>query len=82
MDKQVKLKPCPFCGGKAKINKCTMELPFSEERNAFSVFCTECGCSPFEFDEINLYYNYDWKEREDKLKNQAIEAWNRRVNNG
>ena len=30
------LKPCPFCGGKAKIERYTIK-PYAA--------CTECGCS-------------------------------------
>ena len=74
-----KLKPCPFCGSKAKIHECIQELPFSEERNIFFVCCTGCGCQPFHFSEICLYYKSDFEERKKQLKKQAIEAWNTRA---
>lgn len=75
----VKLKPCPFCGGKAKIHECRQELPFSEELNIFFVCCSECGCQPFHFSEVGLYYKKDYEERKKQLKKQAIEAWERRA---
>ena len=31
-----KLKPCPFCGGKAKINK----MPYGDN---YKVYCPKCG---------------------------------------
>ena len=76
-----KLKPCPFCGGKAKLQECTRELPFSEEQNSFHVTCTKCGCSPFWFSGVNLHYTKPGMEKAEELKLQAIEAWNRRANN-
>ena len=77
-----KLKPCPFCGGKAKIHECKHELPFSEERNIFFACCSVCGCQQIHFSEVNLYYRSDFKERKKQLKRQAINAWNRRSDNG
>ena len=75
-----KLKPCPFCGGKAKIIEYSQKLPNSEVRNCFFVSCGSCGCSPFEFGEICLYYKEDYMERKNALKEKAIKAWNRRPN--
>lgn len=34
------LKPCPFCGGKAKIHKILIDFCYKEF--AYSVFCEEC----------------------------------------
>lgn len=76
-----KIKPCPFCGGKAKVYECREELPFSEERNSFFVCCTVCGCQPFHFSEVCLYYKKDFEVRKKQLRTQAIQAWNRRANN-
>lgn len=54
---EIKLKPCPFCGGKADILGENKYLPGT------IVHCTECQV------ETPMY-----KNRED-----AIKAWNRRV---
>jgi Lar family restriction alleviation protein len=80
MDKQ--LKPCPFCGGEAKVVSSTTQLPFSEEINYFEVTCTKCGITPYFSKEDNLYYKKNHKEIEEKLIQEVIEMWNRRINNG
>jgi C4-type Zn-finger protein len=81
-EKQIKLKPCPFCGGKAKLVKYSQELPFSEEINYFEIACTKCGIRPYHTEQVNLYYKSDWKEIEEKLICEVSEKWNRRINNG
>lgn len=50
-----KLKPCPFCGGKAIIDGCDETL--------WITICKKCNAS------------IDYKE----TKQDAIDAWNRRV---
>lgn len=78
----MELKPCPFCGGCAELRESREEMPFSEECNRFYVICKKCGCSPFYFSEVNLYYKKDYVERAENLREKAIEAWNRRVDSG
>ena len=56
-----KLKPCPFCGGEAKVSK----YEIITNMPTHSVHCADC-------------YSRTWGMF-DKEK-QAIEAWNRRVN--
>ena len=60
MDKQ--LKPCPFCGGEAKL----YTDPWS------TVMCHKCKAMSAYFLHKADYCSVD----------KAIEAWNRRVNNG
>ena len=74
------LKPCPFCGGCSELRESREEMSFSEECNRFYVICKKCGCSPFYFSEVNLYYKKDYAERAENLRKKAIEAWNRRAN--
>lgn len=52
------LKPCPFCGGEAKIATCDWGYSVKE----YWVYCS-CGC----------------KTNNCHSKEEAIEAWNRRV---
>lgn len=61
-----KLKPCPFCGGEAKIHYCA-EIENAKIRailvNKVGVSCNDCHVAtlPYETEE------------------KAIEAWNRRT---
>lgn len=41
------LKPCPFCGGKPKLEK------FRWTGIEYSIICTECGCRTFESNNYN-----------------------------
>ncbi len=57
----VKLKPCPFCGGEAEI---------IDNEYFVDVSCKDHHCRGW---ADSLSY---------KSKEQAIKAWNRRVNDG
>lgn len=76
------LKLCPFCGGKAELQHCERELPFSETQDNIFVICKGCGCSPFWFSGVNLFYTKSGMAKAEELKQKAIEAWNRRADNG
>ena len=60
------LKPCPFCGGEAKVEK----EPFATW-DEFIAHCNNPKC-------IAFYLGY-YDEGLYKTEEQAIEAWNRRV---
>lgn len=74
----MELKQCPFCGGKAELREERIELPMSEERNVFFVICTSCGCSPFPFGMVNLYYKKDCDFLKKELQEKAVLRWNER----
>lgn len=59
---EIKLKPCPFCGGEALINK------------AGNLYVAKCAAT-------NNCLVHPWVGRYDN-KAEAIEAWNRRADNG
>jgi Lar family restriction alleviation protein len=65
-----KLLPCPFCGGEAFI--------YCSGSNGIGIFadvhCKECHASTFRI-KIGV-------SEADANKNIAIEAWNRRSNDG
>lgn len=64
------LKPCPFCGYKAK-------LVYDEKTNCFGVSCSWCNAN------VSGYYVY-FRHREGafgETKKKAVTDWNRRVDN-
>ena len=61
-----KLKPCPFCGGKAEIT----QIPMAQF-DAFTPHCKNRKCVAF-------YIGYDDEGIYDTISS-AIEAWNRRA---
>ena len=64
---EIKLKPCPFCGGEAEINVDREAVEDTEKRHwAYTVVCKRCCATS------GLTY----------LPEKAREAWNRRADNG
>lgn len=63
------LKPCPFCGGTARIKKHSFyydkDSTFSD--NSYGVRCSQCFAESYQF--------YQSEEK-------AIKAWNRRAEDG
>ena len=82
-----KLKPCPFCGGEAKtvtdeyresyVNEIIGNIMFPAASKAWT-FCTVCGAMGAVIRDKN-YDGYKDKKREERLKEKAITAWNKRV---
>lgn len=63
--KKIKLKPCPFCGGKADVDSYYSNNGFFDEpTKIYKVFCQDCLC----------------QTDEEYIKDKAIESWNRRTN--
>lgn len=69
------LKPCPFCGREAKIKAVIKSY-------GFTIWCAcECGARTEGFcPDTNK--EDDTMENIEKCKKRAIEAWNRRANDG
>jgi Lar family restriction alleviation protein len=61
---ETKLKPCPFCGGKAELVKSNMTLTFAD---SFCVRCDNLGC----FIRPNTPHRLSDED--------AINIWNRRA---
>jgi Lar family restriction alleviation protein len=67
------LKPCPFCGGKARRKYGNYNLlgaygTRAEDRQWHGVYCFNCGVSQ--------------PKKKYSTKEEAIEAWNRRAADG
>lgn len=70
---ELKLKPCPFCGGKsrhkaAKFNKLGAYGDKKDDLKWHAIYCTACKLSQ----PARTYFSDE----------EAVEAWNRRVYNG
>ena len=78
------LKPCPFCGGKAKIEEisCGTESQNSV-RLSFWIHCVKCrATAPGASGHISINLSHSgelnlWHDD----RESAIGAWNRRMNN-
>ena len=68
-----KLKPCPFCGGDAIIDK--YPVRGYEPAISFEVRCSVCGQR-----RANSYFDTVYKS-ERWARKKAIEAWNERASN-
>ena len=72
----IKLKPCPFCGGEAKLfvsdgGVCVMCV------NGFE---KNCGCRTGWYDDSSYIDGMNgWRKSELTAVDRAIEAWNRRA---
>ena len=60
---EIKLLPCPFCGGEARLQR-------KGKKREYYVICKKCGCR-------TPYYKYQFSSNE-KLREEAIATWNTR----
>lgn len=58
------LKPCPFCGGKAKLETC-LEREYNSLIDYYFIRCTSCGCRTGTYPPEYMH--------------EAAERWNRRA---
>lgn len=77
---EIKLKPCPFCGGKAEIDTGT---------NGAEIKCIQCGLGTGYIEDKDDYMEYQGttvfreeayiRHKRPKGVEVAIEKWNRRA---
>ena len=75
------LKPCPFCGGKAVLvleNWCN-DMQFDADHDTAVVICEECESSGTTFECEDARYRKTATEELNAIREQAIKAWNKRV---
>ena len=65
---EIKLKPCPFCGGAARLVFEEGSFDYASDLNY--VRCTDCGSR-------GKVYHSNLIDESEKQK-QAVEAWNKR----
>ena len=77
LERMNELKPCPFCGNEVNIEK--IPLWYGNGRGysgcyEFKIKCDNCGCTVHQPKTDSVYRS------EEKARENAIKAWNRRVN--
>lgn len=65
------LKPCPFCGGEAKLARNYIIIKGKSEKSSW-VYCTKCSSKT----------TYFLRSKVERYMSTAAEAWNRRADNG
>lgn len=68
-----KIKPCPFCGGRAVPKARRVDTAYCKGVIAVFIECTNCRAKGAAVDD---FHNNNCKS---SLRNLAIESWNRRV---
>lgn len=81
------IKPCPFCGGKAQSGSDAYREQFINSVFGYTiepaarkawVYCTVCGAvGPGVYDKE--YNGFKSVDREKRIEEQAISAWNQRT---
>lgn len=63
----IKLLPCPFCGGEAKVSSNNMMIKGNSEMCAW-VYCKKCGART----------HYERRSKREHYVRDAVNAWNAR----
>ena len=71
-EKQIELKPCPFCGGEGELTEHWEPIGMGANVRQFYVRCKSCCAHGGMADE--MFENGD-------LRAKAIERWDRRADN-
>lgn len=78
-----RLKPCPFCGGKAMFLTITNKSSHSAVGVMFKIKCMKCGIELPKSYECEMYMDQDGGIRTGKdERTKATTDWNRRASDG
>lgn len=71
----IELKPCPFCGGEAEINKKPLWRGNHGYKGCyeFVAVCKKCGCKVDHIKNDSIYRS------EEEAQENVINAWNKRA---
>ena len=76
---EIELKPCPFCGGKAKI-KYSLIPELNKVFYTITIKCTKCYMSAKDAATICRDGETEPPELILEVRDKLIDKWNRRVN--
>lgn len=75
-----KLKPCPFCGGKAHFIATSSGSQFDIRKISFQVECIKCRVSIPRYYKLELHLAESGEiEITVDERNDAVEDWNKRI---
>ena len=75
MMRMPELKPCPFCGGRAYVEKHHRAYVNNVSTHVSFVRCMQCGARAQRFDHAD----YVESNRRTSAQSDAMDAWNRRI---
>lgn len=76
---EIKLKPCPFCGGEAKFKTISNACGHQFVTIEFEISCEKCGVSFPKRYRIEIQLNECGSITMNDYRMEAAEAWNRRA---
>ncbi len=77
------LKPCPFCGGKAKFRPITSSIHGANRGFLFRIECSGCGATlPKQYELEYIFTELGGLKAVVDERETAIKSWNRRANDG
>ena len=78
------LKPCPFCGGEATVELAHPHFVYKKYHDRYVIVgCRSCGITTHLYAANNKTRSPLLnKANTEKAQQKAIEAWNRRADNG
>lgn len=86
LNKEIKLKPCPFCGGEAQpllgyilfLDENGYRIDDNEEGLIWFGACVKCPKCGYNIEKKKLSNEHHDVEWYDQIKQDAVDAWNRR----